>query len=104
MLDDLVQVARANNVKMIITSASGGAESLNAKSNNGARLPAIFISTNSGSGGMIKEQSFDLIEMLKPKHSILDIAPTVLDLLGLEKTHEMTGNSLAYKFEEQYET
>lgn len=99
VLDDLVQVANANNVKMIITSASGGLENLGMNGKNLSRLPAVFISNKQNQQEVMQKTGLDLLKMLKPKYSILDIAPTILDLLGLEKSNEMTGESMAINFE-----
>ena len=98
MLDDLVQVAVKNNVKMIITSATNGLESLGAPGSKLSRFPAVFISNQGDEIENKSNDNLDLISMLKPKNSFLDIAPTVLDLLGLEKSSKMTGRSLANNF------
>ena len=98
-LKDLEEITKMSELKMIVTSTLSGAENMNQRVSATSRVPAVFISSDKGKTEIRKKSSPDLLEMLKPNHSLLDITPTILELLGLDKPDVMTGESLAINFE-----
>lgn len=76
---DLVVTADHGNCEMMFDPETGGAHTAHTTN----PVPVVLFSSND-----------DL--KLKDGGTLIDLAPTLLDLLGLEKPEEMTGNSLIY--------
>lgn len=90
-LGKVVEDCRRNDVTLIVTSDHGTVEEWlypdGAVNTGHTKNPVPFI---------LADFSLDEPESLhlKPEGELADVAPTILDLLSLEKPSEMTGNSL----------
>ena len=97
-LEKIVAVADLSKTAIVITADHGNAEEMIDPSTNlpdtqhsTANVPIIFINkefkTESG-------KTLDNLYKENPKGSLIDVAPTVLSLLSIEKPKEMTGSKL----------
>lgn len=88
----MVDAARSKDVRILITADHGTVEDYyypEGKINTGhtiSDVPFIYIDEDKGA---VKESI-----TLRQNGSLIDVAPTVLSLLRVEKPNEMTGNSL----------
>ncbi|MCA9385760.1 2,3-bisphosphoglycerate-independent phosphoglycerate mutase [Candidatus Dojkabacteria bacterium] len=88
MIGKLVKIVEANDYILVITADHGNAEEmfvdghLDTKHSNNP-VPFVIIGKNIG-------KSY----RLKPAGSLADVAPTILNLLGIEKPDSMTGENL----------
>jgi 2,3-bisphosphoglycerate-independent phosphoglycerate mutase len=87
-LKKLVPAAQAMGFTIFITADHGNAEDM--LYGNGEAKPCH--TTNPVIGLLISPHSADIT--LKPNHGLQDVAPTILDILNLEKPDLMTGESL----------
>lgn len=85
----IAKKAHQNNVEMIITADHGNAEWMY---NEETHSPQTAHTTNPVPFILVTNDMKDA--KLKDKGALCDIAPTVLDLLGIKKPEEMTGTSL----------
>lgn len=88
----IAKKALENNVEMIITADHGNAEWMY---NEQTHAPQTAHTTNPVPFILVTNDLKDA--KLKPTGALCDIAPTVLDLLGIKKPAEMTGESLIEK-------
>jgi len=65
------------------------------RDNNSYPVPLIIVSERweGRTGGASESPSADL-SLVKPSGSLIDVAPTILKVMGIEKPEEMTGKSL----------
>ena len=85
----IAQKALENNVEMIITADHGNAEWMY---NEQTKAPQTAHTTNPVPFILVTNDLKNI--KLKSTGALCDIAPTVLDLLGIKKPKEMTGESL----------
>ncbi len=83
----IAQKSLQNNVKMILTADHGNAEWMY---NEETHAPQTAHTTNIVPFIIIDSQKYNL----KETGALCDIAPTVLDLMGIEQPKEMTGRSM----------
>lgn len=83
----IAEKALKNGVKMIITADHGNAEWMFNKETN---APQTAHTTNIVPFIVIDNKKYNL----KETGALCDIAPTILDLMEIEKPEEMTGNSM----------
>jgi 2,3-bisphosphoglycerate-independent phosphoglycerate mutase len=81
----VVEAGRANGYSFLITADHGNAD----KARNADGSPNTAHTTNPVPLFLIDPRNFHLRDGI-----LADLAPTVLDLMGLEKPAEMTGSSL----------
>lgn len=85
----IAKSALENNVEMIITADHGNAEWMY---NEQTHSPQTAHTTNPVPFVLVTNDLKDV--RLKDKGALCDIAPTVLDMMGINKPKEMTGTSL----------
>jgi len=83
----IVDKAKENDVAVIVTADHGNAECMEDKVTH---APYTAHTTNPVPFFVINAGNIEL----KETGALCDIAPTVLDIMGIEKPEEMTGNSL----------
>ena len=83
----IVEKAKANDVAVVLTADHGNAECMEDKVTH---APYTAHTTNPVPLFVINAGNIEL----KETGALCDIAPTVLDIMGIEKPVEMTGNSL----------
>lgn len=83
----IVEKAKENNVSVILTADHGNAECMEDKTTH---APYTAHTTNPVPLFIINAGNIEL----KKTGALCDIAPTVLDILGIEKPNEMTGETL----------
>lgn len=84
-VEDVVEAAKANGYTILMTADHGNADN----AENGDGSPNTAHSLNPVPFVVISNKQYNV------KNGVLaDIAPTVLDIMGIEKPEQMTGNSL----------
>lgn len=100
-LGRIIEDCRSQQVTLIVTSDHGTVEEWlyeDGSINTGhTRNPVPFISADFSSQ---RPNSWQL----KPHGELADVAPTILELLGLEKPQEMSGESLLLNFDKRRES
>jgi 2,3-bisphosphoglycerate-independent phosphoglycerate mutase len=96
---------RANTV-LIITSDHGMAESMGSSDkivsigeHSKNPVPLIIVSKTTQKAAAFNEHSRKLNNLMLARNSLCDIAPTILDIFGIEKPKEFTGQSLLNNYE-----
>ena len=98
-LEKIVSAAIKDKIAVVITADHGNAEELidpltgkadTQHSNN----PVLAVFVAPGLEGQGLKGGLDELINEKPRGTLIDIAPTILYLLGIEKPREMTGSSL----------
>lgn len=100
-LADLLKLVLEENCLMLITSSSGRIEKLKdivsdeiIKENTNNPVPLILIGNNLEGYNMSHQDYGNDLSVAKISGTLLDVAPTVLGLLGVEKTKQMSGKAL----------
>ncbi len=83
----IAQKALENDVTMIVTADHGNAESMFVEETHS---PQTAHTTNPVPFVLISDKKYNL----RGEGALCDIAPTVLDIMGIEKPSEMTGSSM----------
>lgn len=102
LIDSIAQAVLSVNGVLIVTSTYGGAEdvyniqtNLANKKRTSNAVPFLLIAKDyQGKTIGLKEAPNNDISLLKAQGSYLDVAPTILKILGLDIPEEMEGKSL----------
>jgi len=102
-LASLRQLAEEEKITLIITADHGNGEAMLGTNNSASRetfhtinpVPFIMVDKNIKSNSPLPTDKLDILTQIAQSHySLKDIAPTILEMLQLNKPAEMTGKSL----------
>lgn len=101
-LGQLVDSLTSTGGALIVTADHGIAEEMNKPTHSFNPVPFVLIAKNIKRDliqGALAIPSSTLAKIIGAKESLADIAPTILELMGLPKPEAMTGHSLLNKLE-----
>lgn len=102
-LGKIVKTVLENNGLLFVTAAAGGAEEMidvktetENRANSSNPVPFVVVGREWEGKNLGQEAPANDLSLLTPAGSLLDIAPTIIDSLGLEIPPEMQGRSLLF--------
>jgi 2,3-bisphosphoglycerate-independent phosphoglycerate mutase len=104
MMQKICSIGLNAGALVFITACKGGLEQIGKEKPDNEILVPLVVVNDMGKWFKDKSLSADLLAQLaETKRSLADVAPTVLDYLGLEVPKKMIGESLLYKSSESEE-